>query len=149
MLVELAEKVALVLVRINPFKNPVHSPVTLCCKGFFTTVVSCGHQVCTMIQGGVKECVEFYLTIAKYVGVGGAASGILIEHIVNHPPPIFFTQVNEIEWDVQFPGYHFGNHPVLFPFALSVECALSLMPVLHEHAEYVISLLFQKQSGDT
>ena len=95
-----------------------------------------------------KGC-ELDFPVAQDIRVGGSASGVFIEHIVHHPLSVLLAQVNEIERDADFPRDHFGHEPVLLPFAVTVQCALRVVPVLHEHGEHVMAGPLQEQGGDT
>ena len=111
--------------------------------------MSCRNQVSTHLPCSLQKCIELDFTIAEHIRVRSPALGILVEHVIDHALTIFITQVNEIERDTDFPRDHLGHEPVFFPLAVSMQSTLRIMPVLHEHGKYVITLLLQKQSSHT
>ena len=51
-----------------------------------------------------------------------------------------------MERDANLLGHHLGHQTILLPLAVTVQRALGVMPVLHEHGKHVIPLLLKQQS---
>ena len=93
----------------------------------------------------MEEGVEFDFAVAEHVGVGCAAPGIFIEHIVHHPLAVFAGQIDKVEGDTYLAGHKFGHELVFFPFAVAVQGAFGIVPVLHEHPKNIVALCFKQQ----
>ena len=106
-----------------------------------------GHAVGPEPPRGLQEGVEFDLAVAEHVRVGGAAPRVFVEHIVHHALPVLLAQVDEIEGDTDLSRDHFRHEALLFPFAVAVQGALGVVPVLHEHREHVVPLPLEQQGG--
>ena len=149
---ELAEEIALVLIGVGSGKNAPYRlsvahdllSVRVQCR-FLAAIMSGRHQVRSHFPGCLQEGIEFNLTIAEDIRIRRPAFRIFIEHIIHHALPVFIAQVNEIERDTDFPGYHFRDETVFLPFAVAVQCTFGVVPILHEHGEYVIALTLQKK----
>jgi hypothetical protein len=150
LLIQLAQEIALVLSRVHSLKNAIDCLVILGrTYGLLSAVMPGRHHVSPHFLCNPKEGIELYLAIAKHVRIGSAALRILVEHIVDHPLAVLLAQVHEIERNTYLAGHHFGYELVFFPFAVPMEGGIGIMPVLHEHRENIVTLLFEKQSGDT
>jgi len=97
----------------------------------------------------VKENVKFDFPVAEDVGIGGAPSLVFAEHVVDHPFPVVFAQVDDPEGDVQFFGDHFRNQGVVFPGAGAGKGTCTVVPIDHKESRNLMSLLFQQECGHT
>ena len=107
-----------------------------------------GHEVGAVFLRNPEEGVELDLPVAEHVRVRSPAAGIFIEHVVHDPLPVFLREIDEIEGNADFPGHHLGHEAVFLPLAVAVEGRVGFMPVLHEHGEDVVALLFEEQRRD-
>ena len=107
-----------------------------------------GDHVGAHLPGYVQEGVEFYLAVAEHVGIGRAALGILVEHIVHHPLTVRPGKVHEIKGYLQLPRDHLRHELLLFPVAVAVERAGGVVPVLHVHREHVQALPLEEEGGN-
>ena len=103
-----------------------------------------GNEVCTGFEGYLEEGVELDFAVAQDVRIGRAALGVLVKHVVYHALAVLLGQIGKIEGDANFAGHHFGHKAVFFPLAVSVEGAVGVVPVLHEHGKHVIAFLLQQ-----
>ncbi len=153
---ELAEEIALVLVRIHTLQNPPlrqsvnHDLLSLSVQQRSPAAIVPGrHHVGPKFLGGLEKSVELDFPVAQHVRVGGAAGGIFIEHVIHHALAVLLGKIHEVERNPDLPRYHLRHETVLFPFAVTVQRRVRVMPVLHEHREHVVPLPLQKKSRDT
>ena len=106
----------------------------------------CNH-VSTHLHCAIKKCVKLDFPVAHHIRIRGAPLGIFVKHVVHNFFLVYLAKVNEVERYSYLPGYEFGHETVFFPFAVSVQRASRVVPVLHEQAEYIISRFFQQQGG--
>ena len=147
LLIELAEKVALVLVAVGTRQQSVHCLAVGAGKLVLLAVVTRGHHVGAQPHGMVEEGVELDLAVAEDVGVGGAARLVLAEHVVHHPLAVFAAKVHKVERDADLLGHHAGHREFLLPLAVTVQGPRGVVPVLHEYGEHIGPLLLQKQGS--
>ena len=143
-LVELAQEIALVLARVHPRQQTVGAVRSL----LPAAVVAGGHAIGPQTGGGLQEGVELDFPIAEDIGIGRAAAGIFIEHVIHHAGPVLLAQVHEIERNADFAGHHLGHEAVFFPLAVTMQGPFRIVPVLHEHGKNIVALLLKQQSRD-
>jgi hypothetical protein len=143
-LVELAQEIALVLARVHPRQQTVGAVRSL----LPAAVVAGGHAIGPQTGGGLQEGIELDFPIAEDIGIGRAAAGIFIEHVIHHAGPVLLAQVHEIERNADFAGHHLGHEAVFFPLAVTVQGPFRVVPVLHEHGKNIVALLLKQQSRD-
>ena len=145
---QLAEEIALVLVRVGTRQDAVEPfPVR---SGAFrpAAVMPGGHIVGPEALRGLQEGVELDLTVAEDVGIGGPPGGIFGEHLVHDALAVGFGKVHEIEGNADLARNQFRHETVFLPLAVAVQSRVGVMPVLHEHGEYVVPLLLEQQGRD-
>ena len=145
---ELAEEVALVFARVASCQDAVHGPAVDFFRNF-PAIMPRSNHVGTEFFRALKKGCKLYLPVAQYIRVRSSSFFIFIEHIVHDSCAVLPAQVHEIERDSDFPCHHFGNEPVLLPFTVSMKGGRGIVPVLHEQRKHIITLLFQKQGGNT
>ena len=138
---QLAQEIGLVLVGVGTLQDTAGAVG----KRLFPAVVAGGDIVGPVLLRDAEEGVELDFPVAEDVRVGGAALGILVEHIVDNPLAVLLGQVHEVEGNADLAGDELGDEAVLFPFAVPVEGGVGLVPVLHEHGEDVVALLLEEE----
>ena len=154
-LAELAEEIALILVRINSFEQPGlwdavndDRPARSIQQWSLAAIVSRRNHVSTHFASSLPESIELDFPVAKHVRVRSASGVIFIEHILHHLCPVFLGKVHEIERNADFPCHQLCHVSILLPFAVPVQSGVRIVPVLHEHGEYVVPLLLQQQGSN-
>ena len=145
LLIQLTQEITLVLARIHALKYAVHGAAVIGLKLILAAIVSGCDHIGPQLEGCVQECVELYLTVAQDIRIGGPTLLILREHVIHHAAAVLITKVNKMERNAYLLGNHLGHQTVLLPLAVSVQRALGVMPVLHEHGKNVTALLLEQQ----
>ena len=144
---KLAEKIALVLVRVAARKQamnrPAFGPDLLA-----AAIVACRHEIGAQLESRIQKGVELDLAVAQHVGVRRAAAPVFGEHVVHHAAAVFVAQVDEMERDVEPFGGQLGEHLVVVPRAVAFERAGGVVPVAHEQSHHVVALLLEQVSRD-
>ncbi len=142
---QLAEEIALVLGRVAPLKYPPDRLAVCPQRLLFAAVMSGSHHVSPEPPGCLEEGVKLDLAVAQHVRVGSAPFGVLVEHVVHHPLAVFLAQVHKIERDPYLAGNQLRHIAVFLPFAVAMQCAFHVVPVLHEHGKHIIALPLEQQ----
>ena len=103
------------------------------------------HHIGPQFQSSVQERIELNLAVAQDVRIGGPALFVFVEHVVYHTLAVLVAQVNKMKRNAYLLGHHLGHQTVLLPFAVSVQRAFGIVPVLHEHGKNVTALLLEQQ----
>ena len=103
-------------------------------------------QVGPELHGIIEKGPEFNLTVAEDVGVGCSARSVLAEKVLEHIVPIFCREVCCMEGNAQLVCNGLRVGKVLFCGAIFG--AVVFLPVLHEQALYIETLLDQYFRGD-
>ena len=141
---ELAEKIALVLVGIAAGQQFIDRAAVGQRHLRLAAVVARGDVVGPEFQRFAQETVEFDLAVAQHVGIGRAPPFVFGEHILDHTFAVFVREVDHVQGDVQLLGHQFGEDPVVVPRTVALERARGVVPVDHEQADDLVSLLFQQ-----
>ena len=143
---KLAEKIALVLVRVAARKQamnrPAFGPDLLA-----AAIVACRHEIGAQLESRIQKGVELDLAVAQHVRIGRAPPRVLGEHVVDDPPPILVAQVDHMKRDVEPLGHQFGEQVVIVPRAVALQRAGRILPVPHEQAHHVVALLLEQIGG--
>ena len=89
-----------------------------------------GNEISPNCPRRIEKSLEFYLTIAKYVGIGGTAVPVFRQEILKHLIPISTRKIDRVDRDVQVFTYAEGVGDVVFPITAAV--IRRFVPVLHE-----------------
>ena len=111
--------------------------------------MACRYIIRTEFLGTFEEGVELDLPVAQDIRIRSASFLIFIEHVVDHPLPIFLAQVYKIKRDAYLSRDKFSDKAILLPLAVSMQGSRCIMPVLHEKCKYIIALLLEHKSSDT
>ena len=152
----MAKEVTLVLVRVRTLEYaPQRLPVRVCKllsirseRRLLAAVVPRCYLVGTHPSGRLEEGIELDFAVTEHVRVGRTAAGVFVKHIIDHPLPVLFAEINEIKGYAYLAGDKFGDETVFLPFAVAVKGTLGIVPVLHKHCKDIISLPFEKQGGN-
>ena len=104
------------------------------------------HIICTQFPGTLQKSIELDFPVAKHIRIRCTAFFILVKHIIHHPLTILLAEVDKIERYTYFTGNKFSHETVLLPLAITMKSCRSIMPVLHEKGEHVVSLLLEQKS---
>ena len=144
---KLAEKVALILVGVGAGQQPVDDTSVREPLLGLAAVVARGDVVGPELQRLAQEDVELDLAVAQHVGIGRAAAFVLGEHVVHHPRAVVGREVDDVERNVELLGHQFGEEAVVVPRTVAFERARGVVPVDHEEADDLISLLLEQPGG--
>ena len=111
--------------------------------------MSCCHIIGSKFLGAFEEGVELDLPVAEDIRVRSAALLIFVEHVVHDSLSIFLAQVYKIKRYTYLSGDKLCDKSVLLPFAVTVQCRRSIVPVLHEKCKDIIALLLEYKSCNT
>src|SRR4051812_27562561 len=100
-------------------------------------------KIGSQLQCCIQEYIKLNFTIAKDVGIRGTASLIFGEHVVYYPFFIFLTEVNRLEGNAEMLCDDHRIIAVVKPWTFIADSDCVIMPVLHEHAYHLISLLLE------
>ena len=130
-LAELAEKIALVLVRVAACEEAVYRKATD--QGFlFPAIVACGDIVGSCFEHFIEEDIEFDFAVAENIGIWSAPGLVFCEHIVHDTFSVVFAEIDDAEGDVQFFCHHFRNQGVVLPGARTGKGSCTVVPVDHK-----------------
>ena len=127
----------------------MYRPTVRSVKGLLPAIVTGSNIICTELLRAFKKCIEFYLSVTQDIRIRSTSLFILIEHIIHHPLPILFAQIDKIKRDAYLSGHKFSHKTVFLPLAVTVKRGGSIMPVLHEKRKHIISLTLKQESRNT
>ena len=145
---ELAEEVALVLVRVAPGQQTVDDAAVRLHGLLLAAVVPRGDVVGPELQRLAQEDVELDLAVAQHVGVGRAAPFILGEHVIDHPCAVLLRKIDRVQRDVEPLGHQLGEEPVVVPRTVALKRPRGVVPVDHEKPDDLVPLLLEEPCGD-
>ena len=146
-LCQLAEEVALVLVRVSSGQNTMYLSVRTV-ESLLSAIMTRSHIIGTEFLGTFEKRVELYLSVTEDVRIWSASFFVFIEHIVHYPLPVLRTEVYKIKRDTYLTGYKLCYKAVLLPLAVAVESCRCIMPVLHEKGEDIVALLLEHKRSN-
>ena len=133
------QEVALVLAAIDRTQQPE------CAHPLIDAgVMAGGNGIGTQLVRGIEKMLELDLAVAQHVRVGGAASGVFGQKILEHAFPIFLRKITKPDRNTQRATHGYGVAAVVFGTALATAI---VGPVLHEQANDFATRIAQQQRG--
>ena len=145
---QLTEEIALVLVGVASREDPMYRSFRPLDR-LLAAVMAGSDIISPQLLCAFEECIELYLPVAEHVRIGRTAFLILVEHVVHNSLAVFLAQIHEIKRNAYLARHKLSHKPVLLPLAVAVERSRSIMPVLHEQSEDIVTLLLQQKSRNT
>ena len=94
----------------------------------------------------VEEGVELDLAVAQHVRIRRAAAFVFPQEVGEHPRAIFGGEIDGLDVDADDVGHGRGIDEVLPRRTVSI--GVVVFPVLHEHADDLVSLTLEQPSGN-
>ena len=145
MLIQLAQKVALVFVAVCPCQKMVH-PLGI---GVLSAVMTRCDSFCPELQCGVQKQVKLHFPVAQHIGVGGSAFAVFVKHVVHDAGLVFCTEVHDLEGNAQMIGDQHGIVGVVDPRTLVVDGDALVVPIAHEKTDHFMTFLLEQMSCHT
>ncbi len=154
---KLTQEIALVLIRISTCKYPVYMIAVLVFqrlsvgvkRNFLSAIMACRNHIRTEFFRTFQKSVKLYFPVAQNVRIWSTSFRIFFKHIIHNSLPVLFAEVHKIKRYTDLACNHFSHKPVFLPFTIPVQSGRSIVPILHKKSKDIISLLLQKQSGNT
>ena len=140
-LVQAMQEIALVLARIAGLEQ-LEQSVHLAHLG----VMAGRDGVRPQLHGVVEKGLELDLGIAQDVGVGRAPGLVFAQEFAEHAFLVFLGEIDRFDRDADGVGDRHRVEQILARRAIFV--VVVVLPVLHEQADHVVSLLLEQQGGD-
>ena len=138
---DLVQKVGLILIFIGGAHKVGFAVFVL-----DTAIMSGRDEVGAQLHGAIAEDAEFYFAVTKDVRVGRATFFIFVNEMQKNVVPIFVRKIDRIIRDIEAVANAANVRIILFGSATTV--VVRFFPIVHEHPDDVIALLFQKGGGD-
>src|SRR5690606_22263558 len=108
-----------------------------------TGIVSCGYVIGAQIHGLIQELPEFDLAVAHHIRIWRAAALIFFEKIGKYFIIVFLLEIDGIVRDIDL----LTDAPYVLGVLLRRTAAelIGIIPVFHENADNIISLLLEQQ----
>ncbi len=131
------EEVALIFVAIQTAQQ-----LALASHVLTTHVVTGGDKICAEIfSRELQERFEFDLFVAEDIGVGRATRFVLFEEMLKDVIPVFSGKVNFVQLHTQLVAHRLRIRQIVRGGTILL--AIVLLPVLHEQAFNLVTLLLQ------
>ena len=104
------------------------------------------HFRCAKLHGKIQKRLELDFAIAQYIRVRRAPRAVFFEEVAEHAIPVFAGKIDRIVGNAD--DFAHLAHVVPIVFRRTYAGFVRLFPVLHEHADHVVSLLFKQQRRD-
>ena len=98
------------------------------------------------LHGKIQKCLELDFAIAQHIRVRRAPRAVFFEEVAEHAIPVFAGKIDRIVGNAD--DFAHLAHVVPIVFRRTYAGFVRLFPVLHEHADHVVPLLFKQQRRD-
>src|SRR5690606_1431776 len=107
----------------------------------FSCVMTRSHIVGTDFHCGAQEYIKFDFAIAKHIRIRRATTLIFSKHVIDNPLLVLLAEVDCLKRYAQVLGNNHGVIAVIQPWTFLADGYGVIMPVFHEHTDYLITLL--------
>ncbi len=105
-----------------------------------------GHAVSAQLHGKIQKSLELDFPVTQHIRIRRSACLVFLEKIAEHPVPVFPGKVDRIVGNADQITHRAHVRPVFLCTAHPV--FVGLFPVLHKHADDVVSLLLEHERRD-
>ena len=109
-------------------------------------IVAGGDLFCSQAHGVVQKSLELDLRIAQHVRIGRATGLVLAQELGKHAVLVVCGKVHMLDLDADHVGH--GRRIDKVDIRRAVLAVVVIFPVLHEDADDLVALLFEKIGGD-
>ena len=92
--------------------------------------------------------IKLYFPVAQNIRIWSPAFFILREHVIDNFLPVCIAQIDEMIGDAQLFRHHLSKHCIIFPMAVALKQACSVVPVSHEKCFHIKALLHQQPGSN-